>query len=213
MEGGRVRRSEVKVTRSELMKNKSDIKIASRGLELLKMKRASLVLAFFNLAKEITSMRVNLLDMIGSAEESVKIAEIYSGRIQIERIASEQSRVGASVEVQNIMGVRIPDVETSLKEDTNIPYQLVSIPAPVHDAKHNFFEAFKVLIEIAEKEDSLRRLLKEIDKLNRRSNSIENVVIPRMQSNVERIDQGLEGIERDQLVSLKFIKGKISERE
>ncbi len=205
-------RNELRMTRLELMRNRSNIKMASRGLELLRIKRASLVLAFFSLAKEIRSMMGNLLDIVEYAEESVKIAEIYSGRIQIERIASEQSRVGASVEVQNIMGVKIPSVETTLKDDTNIPYQLVSIPAPVHDAKHNFTEAFKMLVEIAEKEESLRRILKEIDKLNRRSNSIENVIIPRMQSNVRTINQGLEGIERDQLVSLKFIKGKIGER-
>lgn len=203
--------SNVKLTRLELMKNKSRIKIAERGLELLKMKRASLVLAFFNLTKEINLLMGNLKEMIDNSKTSIKLAEIYSGRIQVERIAAEQSNIGISIEAQNIMGVKIPNVKIEDVSEKDISYQLVSIPASVHDAKNHFSKTFKMLIEIAEKENSLRKLLNEIDKLNRRSNAIESMAIPDMKNKVKYINQGLEDIERDQLISLKFIKGKLNE--
>jgi H(+)-transporting ATP synthase, vacuolar type, subunit D len=199
-----------KLTRLEMMRTKSKIKIAERGLELLKMKRASLVLAFFKMINEIKLLKVDLYGIISDAEDRIKIAEIYSGRIRLERIAIEQSRIGASVEAENIMGVKIPNIRLGAKARENVPYELISVPPPVHDAKESFERAFRMLIEIAEKENSLRKLLKEIDKLNRRSNAIENIAVPRMEEIVEYISQGLEDIERDQLVSLKFIKGKIN---
>ncbi len=201
---------DAKLTRLEMMHTKSKIKIAQRGLDLLKMKRASLVLAFFKMINEIKLLKVDLYGIIADAEDRIKIAEIYSGRIRLERIAIEHSRIGASIEAENIMGVKIPNIKLDAKGRENVPYELISVPPPVHDAKESFERAFRMLIEIAEKENSLRKLLKEIDKLNRRSNAIENIAIPRMEGIVEYIGQGLEDIERDQLVSLKFIKGKIN---
>lgn len=211
MVSGIMSNGNIKLTRLELMKNKSRIKIAKRGLELLKMKRASLVLAFFNLTKEINLLMGDLRKMIDSSKISIKLAEIYSGRIQVERVAAEQSRIGISIEAQNIMGVKIPNVKIDDISKKNIPYQLISIPASVHDAKNHFSKTFKMLIEIAEKENSLRKLLNEIDKLNRRSNAIEGIAIPNMEEKVKYIKQGLEDIERDQHISLKFIKGKLDE--
>ncbi len=200
----------IKLTRLELMKNKSRIKVAERGLELLKMKRTSLVLAFFNLTKEINLLKGNLKDMIKKSKDSIKIAEIYSGRIQVERIAVEQSRIGISVEAQNIMGVKIPNVKISDISEKNIAYQLISLPTSIYDSMNHFLKTFKMLIDITEKENSLRKLLNEIDKLNRRSNAIENVAIPDMRKRVKYINQDLEDVERDQHISLKFIKGKIN---
>ncbi len=200
----------IKLTRLELMRNRTRMRIAEHGLELLKMKRASLVLAFFGLAKDIGVLMGSLKELIERSEMSLKVAEIDSGRMQIERIAAEESRAGVSIDVQNIMGVKIPNLKLSDVAETNIPYKLISIPTPVYDAKENFTKTFRMLIEIAEKEKSLRRLLKEIDKLNRRTNAIESIAIPRMRDTVKYINQGLEDIERDQIVSLKFIKGKIN---
>ena len=63
-----------------------------------------------------------------------------------------------------------------------------------------------MLIEIAEKETAMRKLLNEVYKLNRRTNSIENVIIPRWEMKIKYIKQSLDDMERDRLVSIKFIK-------
>ena len=52
----------------------------------------------------------------------------------------------------------------------------------------------------------MRNLLNEIYKLNRRTNSIENVIIPRWEAKIKYIKQSLDDMERDRLVSIKFIK-------
>jgi V/A-type H+-transporting ATPase subunit D len=203
----------IKTTRIELIRTKARIKVATKGLGLLKMKRASLVLEFFDLARQIQMMRANLRGSVLRAMDSEKLAEARAGRISLERIAAEQIPVMASVEAKNVMGVRIPNV--SIEERTlpsSLAYELISIPTAVDDSRRSYGTLFKMLIEVAEKESSLRKLLYEIEKLNRRANAIENVVIPGMYVKVQYIKQRLEDMERDQTVSLKFIKRKMNAR-
>ncbi len=200
----------IKTTRIEMIRTKNRIKVASKGLSLLKMKRASLVLEFFNLARQIQMLRANLRSSVQTATDSTKIADILAGRINLERIAAEQGTMLVGVEAKNVMGVRIPNLDVNQTDHFSRSYELISVPTAVEDARKSYKLLFRLLIEIAEKENSLRKLLYEIEKLNRRSNAIENVVIPNMQEKVLYIKQRLEDIERDQTVSLKFIKGKIN---
>lgn len=202
--------SNIKTTRIELIRTKARAKVAKKGLDLLKLKRASLVLEFFELAKKIQLLKANLKESVERSMDSVKIAEIMAGRISLERVAAEQSPVTAGVEAKNVMGVRIPNVNIEAKAPASIEYELVSVPTSVEDAKINYSELFKLLIDVAEKESSLRKLLYEIEKLNRRANAIENVVIPNLLEKAGYIKQRLEDLERDQIVSLKFIKRKIN---
>ncbi|MCL4389312.1 V-type ATP synthase subunit D [Candidatus Marsarchaeota archaeon] len=200
----------IKTTRIELIKTKKRVSVAAKGLSLLKLKRASLVLAFFNLARQIQLLRANLGASVQTAMDSTKIADIYAGRINLERIAVEQNGLLVAIEAKNVMGVRIPDLSVEAKEAHSTGYELISVPTAVEDAKKSYTSLFNVLIEIAEKENSLRKLLYEIEKLNRRSNAIENMVIPAMNEKIAYIRQRLEDMERDQIVSLKFIKRKIN---
>lgn len=202
--------SNIKTTRLELIKTKGRIKVAGKGLSLLKMKRGSLVLEFFELARQIQRLRANLRGSVEMAMDSEKIAEARAGRISLERIAAEQPAVLAGVEAKNVMGVRIPNVSVEGETITSTAYVLISVPTAVDDARRNYFELFKLLIEIAEKESSLRKLLYEIEKLNRRSNAIENVVIPNLIAKSIYIKQRLDDMERDQTISLKFIKRKLN---
>jgi V/A-type H+-transporting ATPase subunit D len=202
--------SNVKTTRIELIRTRRRIAVARKGLSLLKMKRSSLVLEFFDLARQIQKLMGGLGSAVERARESMKIADTLSGRINLERIAAEQSALGASVEAKNVMGVKIPNISIEKAGAMPESYELISVPAPIEDARVSYTTLFGMLIEIAEKENALRKLLHEIEKLNRRANAIENVAIPAMEEKAKYIRQRLEDMERDNIVSLKFIKGKIS---
>ncbi|MCL4379769.1 MAG: V-type ATP synthase subunit D [Candidatus Marsarchaeota archaeon] len=199
----------IKTTRIELIRTKARVKVATKGLSLLKMKRASLVLEFFSLARQIELLRANLGSSVQTAMDSTKIADIQAGRINVERIAAEQATMLVGVNARNVMGVRIPNLSIESGAQFGLGYELISVPTAVEDARKSYRSLFSLLVEIAEKENSLRKLLYEIEKLNRRANAIENVVIPGMHARISYIRQRLEDLERDQIVSLKFIKRKM----
>ena len=201
--------SDTKTTRLELIRTKARVRVAAKGLSLLKMKRGSLVMEFFEMAKQIRSMRENMRESVSRAMESIRIAEAQAGTIEVERIAAEQGSANATVNARNVMGVVIPNVELSL-HDYGAGYSVVSVPTSISDARNGFATLSRLIVEVVEKEASLRKLLNEIEKLNRRANAIENVVIPSMKERMVYIKQRLEDLERDQTVSLKFIKRRIS---
>ncbi len=200
--------SDTKTTRLELIRTKARVRVAAKGLSLLKMKRGSLVMEFFEMAKQIRSMRENMRESVSRAMESIRIAEAQAGTIEVERIAAEQGSANATVNARNVMGVVIPNVELSL-HDYGAGYSVVSVPTSIADARNGFATLSRLIVEVVEKEASLRKLLNEIEKLNRRANAIENVVIPSMKERMVYIKQRLEDLERDQTVSLKFIKRRI----
>jgi V/A-type H+-transporting ATPase subunit D len=69
------------------------------------------------------------------------------------------------------------------------------------------------VLDVAEKETTLRKLLNEIEKTKRKANAIENVFIPRLEEAVKFILFRLGEIERETFAMLKTVKRKISERE
>jgi V/A-type H+-transporting ATPase subunit D len=70
-----------------------------------------------------------------------------------------------------------------------------------------------MVLDVAEKETALRKLLIEIEKTKRRSNAIENVLIPRLQANARYIKFRFDEMERENFTKLKNVKRKMAVRQ
>ncbi len=205
---------QIKPTRIELIRTNRRIRLGKRGLDLLKMKRNALVMEFFNISRTIRGLRENLRDDVGRAIASVREAELINGAMEIERVAQMSANFNVGVGAKNVMGVRVPQV--SFKAGTTVLtplYRATSVPSAVNDAIKQFEKVFSSMIEIAEKENAMRRLLQEIDKTKRRSNAIENMLIPQLSAAAKMIRMRLDEIERDTFTTLKVIKKKLVMRE
>ncbi|AAT43073.1 A1AO H+ ATPase subunit D [Picrophilus oshimae DSM 9789] len=197
----------VKATRIELINTKKRIKVARRGLDLLKMKRQALVMEFMKIVNEIKGKREALRNDIAAAINEIKMAEIIEGQMEIERLSYLSSNPDISMNMRNIMGVKIPELDTKYgKTGLTEDYLVSSVPVSVYDSIKLFERVFNELMEISQKEVAMRKLLYEIDKTNRRSNAIENIMIPRMEANLKFIKDHLDELERESFSSLKFVK-------
>jgi V/A-type H+-transporting ATPase subunit D len=90
---------------------------------------------------------------------------------------------------------------------------LLELPASINEAIRAFQQVHKIVLDVAEKETALRKLLYEIERTKRKSNAIENVFIPRLQAAVKFITFRLDEMERDTFIMLKTVKRKMGERE
>ncbi|AGO60914.1 MULTISPECIES: V-type ATP synthase subunit D [Ferroplasma] len=200
----------VRLTRIELINTKKRIKVASRGLELLKMKRQSLVMEFFKISNEVRGLRENIKNDIEKGLNAIKVAEIIDGTLEIERISYMFSSPEIKIGGKNIMGVTIPEMSAQAgKKIIDDSYLANSVPVSIYDAITLFNKIFKELLEVSQKESSMRKLLNEIDKTNRRSNAIENIMIPRFNNNYKIIREHLDELERDSFATLKFVKSHV----
>ncbi len=201
---------EIRPTRIELINTNKRIRLAKRGLDLLKMKRSSLVMEFFKISRTVKGLREGLREKIGEALESLRVAQLMSGNMTLERVALMFANTYASVKTRNVMGVRIPELELDLGESViSELYRASSVPVPVNEAISQFEEVLQLLLEVAEKENSMRRLLHEIERTKRRSNAIENIMIPRLKENAKYIRMHLDEMERETFTTLKTIKKKM----
>ncbi|MVT13673.1 MAG: V-type ATP synthase subunit D [Euryarchaeota archaeon] len=218
MEGGTGKKmpiSNVKPTRMELLRLKKRIVLARRGLELLKLKRAALVMEFFKLIQRSRNLRSNLEEISKRAYETVKIAEIYHGLTGLENASVMIRKMhGISIKTRNVMGIRIPELgKKSLEGLIDPKYRMIIFSAKIDQVIKDFEKYHETILEIAEVENSVRRLLAEIEKTNRRSNAIENVLIPELERQATYLKMKFDEMERDTFVTLKKIKKNLERRE
>lgn len=212
-EGVEMPQIDIKPTRIELIRTKRRIKLAKRGLDLLKMKRSAIVMEFFKISRSVKGLRENLRAEIGEAMETLRIAEIVSGTMELERIAYMSSNPRVDIDLKNVMGVRIPELSPEYNQTIlSRVYKASSVPTAINDAMNIFEKVYNQIIEIAEKENSMRKLLHEIEKTKRRSNALENIMIPQLNSQAKLIRMRLEEIERDMFTTLKIVKRKITRK-
>ena len=195
------------------MRAKRRIKIAQKGLKLLKLKRQALILEFFSISKSSARLRDELQSELIKGYQSIRMAEMLDGEMRLENEAMKIPQLQKFlITPKNVMGVKIPRLEGGTRKQALTEY-LLEIPVSINEAMKAFQEVHKIVLDVAEKETTLRKLLYEIEKTKRKANAIENVFIPRLESAVRFITFRLEEIERETFTMLKTVKRKIGERE
>jgi len=202
-------------TRMELLKAKSSIKLARKGHKLLKQKRDALVMEFFKILGRAKDLRGELNIQMARSYNSIALAQAYHGVYEVEAAALSVKRASnVNIEVRNIMGVRIPSIESVPVEKTleSRGYNIAGTNAKIDDVAENFEKITDLVIKLAETENAIRRLIREIEKTKRRVNALEFVLIPKLENQAKLIQFRLEEMERDSFVMLKMIKRKLEKR-
>ena len=204
--------SNIRPTRLEYIRTKRRILIAKKGLKLLKLKRQALILEFFNTSKTAAALRGNLQSELVKGYETIRLTEMMAGSMRLENEAMKMSQMAnLQVTSKSIMGVHIPKIVGGNRE--LLAEHLLELPTSINESIRVFQKIHNIVLEIAEKETALRKLLYEIERTKRKSNAIENVFIPKLLSALKFITFRLNEMERDTFIMLKTVKRKMGERE
>ena len=203
--------SNIRPTRLEYIRTKRRILIAKKGLKLLKLKRQALILEFFNTSKTAAALRGSLQSELVKGYETIRMAEMLAGSMRLENEAMKMSQMAnLQVKSKRIMGVHIPKIVGGKRE--LLAEHLLELPTSINESTSVFQKIHDIVLEIAEKETALRKLLLEIERTKRKSNAIENVFIPKLLSALKFITFRLDEMERDTFIMLKTVKRKMGER-
>lgn len=201
----------------ELIKGRARIKLAAKGHKLLKQKRDVLIMEFFKILSKAKDLRSELNAQMARSYRAIAIAQAYHGAAEVENIAlSVEQAPGVGIKVQNVMGLKISKIEAGnveAKPITSRGYSIVGSSAKIDDASEEFSKALNLVIRLAETENAIRKLIREIEKTKRRVNALEFVLIPRITGQAKLIQFRLEEMERDSFVMLKTIKRKLRTAE
>jgi len=208
--------ADIKPTRSELIKLNKGIKLASSGHALLKRKRDGLIKEFFTVLEEAKKSKSEMVDNYKKATQEISLARAVDGTIAVKSASlALKHKADIDVKTRNIMGVVVPAVKSDYdtKSFEERGYGLIGTSSYIDDAAESYEVLLKNIIVAAEIENTLRKLLTEIDKTKRRVNALEFKVIPEMQKSAAFIRLRLEEMERDDLFRLKKIKSKSKKKE
>jgi len=202
---------DIKPTRSELISIKRRIKLSERGYNILKMKRDGLILEFFKVLQQAKDTRGVVTERYTRAMEMIALAETVEGAIGVKAAAFSVADVPEiSLKSKNIMGVVVPEIEASSvrKSVLDRGYGVLGTSAVIDETAEAFEELLEAIIEAAEIETTMKRLLDEIESTKRRVNALEFKVIPELSEARNFIKMRLDEMEREELFRLKKIKAR-----
>jgi V/A-type H+/Na+-transporting ATPase subunit D len=202
---------DIKPTRSELINLKRKIKLSERGYKILKMKRDGLILEFFKVLAVAKDTRGDLTNKYSQAVEMMALANTVEGAIGVKSAAFSVKEVPEiSLKSKNIMGVIVPEIGSTKVRKSLVDrgYGMLGTSPVIDETATAFEELVESIIESAEIETTMKRLLDEIESTKRRVNALEFKVIPELTEAQDFIKMRLDEMEREELFRLKRIKAR-----
>ncbi len=207
---------QVKPTRMELMRKKSQIKLAEQGRDLLREKMDALIQEFFKILNTVSNSRDELEVVSKEADLALMIAQAVDDPVTL-KSASFATRRSITVDItgKNIMGVPVPVIEKKRISKSMLErgYGIISTSGRIDETAERFEAELDLLIQLAETETAMRRLGAEIQMNRRRVNALEQILIPELKSQAKYIKSAIEEREREDLFRLKKVKSILERKK
>lgn len=194
-------------TKSNLIKAKASLDLSKKGFELLDKKRNVLIKEMMNLVDRAKNIQTNIYTTIQEAYESLQSVNITMGINHVEEIArSIPKDEEFEILLKSVMGVDIPTIKYNKMKITP-SYGFHNTNSALDEAIARFKEVRYMIYELAEIDNSIFKLAKEIQKTQKRTNALQHIQIPKYKEQVKYIQEALEEKEREDFFRLKRIKG------
>lgn len=193
-------------TKSNLIKAKSALELSKKGFELLDKKRNVLIKEMMGLVNKSKNVQEQIYATIEKAYESLQVANLVMGVKDVEDISySVPQDESFELLLKSVMGVDIPTIKYQKKE-IQPTYGFYYTNSALDMARLNFNEVKYKIYELAEIENSIFKLAKEIQKTKKRTNALQHIQIPKYTEQVKYIQEVLEEKEREDFFRLKKLK-------
>ena len=200
----------VNPTRMELLRLKRRLETARRGHKLLKDKRDELMKRFLHIVRENKSKRERMEELLTVAHREFVLARAILRRERVEQaLMLAKPPLEIRVEVVNLMSVEVSTFEQPRAEEGKMqvpPYGMVGTSGELDAAMTALYEAYPIMLSLAENEKAAQLLADEIERTRRRVNSLEYILIPQLTATIRTITMKLDENERGNLVRLMKVK-------
>ncbi|MCK5023666.1 MAG: V-type ATP synthase subunit D [Candidatus Aenigmarchaeota archaeon] len=200
----------VRLTRMDLMKTRTKIRLATKGHKLLKEKRDALITEFFKVVENAKGIRGELSENLVQGRVNLIKTKALMGTNEVQSIANSTPAMGeVEFGFRNIMGVKIPVLQKADDiDEKKMSYTLMYATPKLEESTVNFSIAAQKLIRLIESEETVKRVGNEIKKVKRRTNALEYILIPNLEYTKKYIEMRLQEIERENFFRLKVVKKK-----
>jgi len=195
-------------TKSNLLSLKRQLVFAEEGYDLLEQKRQILIFELMSRLARAQELERGVADLLRRAFAALREATLDSGSENLERAAlGVQEEAGLDFSGQHLMGLRIPKITARLAS-AGAPFGVGGTSASTDVARLRFVELLPRLAELAELQNAMMCLARELRKTQRRCNALSKIFIPGYRETIGYIAGTLEERERESLAILKLIRDR-----
>lgn len=181
------------------------LKGAKTGFELLKTKSGALKIHYKKMQDEFNSTNENIEVLFQKAFLSLSRAEFYGANVKVFKKKCSKANVQVETTVDQVCGLLLPRFKL-IRSNVPMEDMLSKGGHKLMEAKNQFDQLLNLLIEISSIKNSFEMLKEALDATNRRVNTLDHIIIPRLKNTLQFISGELDEQERESFYKLKKIQ-------
>jgi V/A-type H+/Na+-transporting ATPase subunit D len=198
-------------TKSNYLSMKRQLAFAEEGYDLLEQKRQILIFELMGRLGRASEVERTVAEALRRAHAALREATLDIGSAALDRTAlGVKLDVELKLAAQHLMGLTIPRVMFRAGP-SGIPFGVSGTSANTDTAMRRFVELLPLLAELAELQNAVLRLARELRKTQRRCNALSKIFIPSYRETLAYISGTLEERERESLTILKIIRDRLAQ--
>ncbi|KPJ75417.1 MAG: hypothetical protein AMS14_03620 [Planctomycetes bacterium DG_20] len=197
-------------TKSSYLALARQLEFAEEGFDLLEQKRQILIFELMSRLGRARDAERRVAEAMARAFAALHDASLEIGSAAVDR-AAVGVRLDHQVEMaeQALMGIRIPAVSVAA-EPAGVQFGVVGTSANTDVAMRRFVNVLELLGELAELENAVLRLARELRKTQRRTNALSKIFIPDYTETLSYIVSSLEERERESFIIMRMLKDRLA---
>jgi len=200
-------------TKINLIRLRKTLKYSKRIYDILEDKRELLLFEINKHAEKANSIKRQILEEIDEVYMIFDLIEARIGRKILENIAfSSDNKIESTIESLVVAGIKVPVLKIERIEMKPI-YGFARTDPLLDEGMLKLKDLLSLLVELANIENIIFRLAKEMEKTQKQLNALKYVIIPKLEKNIKVIKNVLEEREREEFVRLKTFKKILEKRK
>ncbi|KPK62162.1 MAG: hypothetical protein AMK73_06665 [Planctomycetes bacterium SM23_32] len=195
-------------TQSNYLELRAALERVRDGHELLEQKRQILVLELMTQVEVAKRIKDEVTQTMARAYGALRRAVVRTG---LTGLARQSCGIEMEHELRyrthSVMGVPVPQIECQAAP-FGLRFGLTDGRSHTDEVLQRFLEALPLVAELAQVENAVFRLAREIRRTQRRVKALEKAYIPQYEEALKRIQEALAERQREEFIVLRRVKRK-----
>ena len=191
-----------------LLKEKSSSVVNSIGI--LKSRRQALIIEFLKTSTPYLESRKSIRELYGDGIVELFFSIGQSGEADVDSVSEVTAReFNVQISTSKLWGLEYKEIsprESAVRDINSRNYDTRGTTANLEEAAWRFEKIVDVILDIAEYDNKLQRLSREIIQTTRRVRVLEERILPKLKQQIKSITQYLSERERETYFRLKQFK-------
>jgi len=207
----------VRPTRPNLQRLEDRKDFTDRGKRLLEIKRQQFLEHLKENMKFYFAQRKLTREKVVKAYDKLLQSYMHYGKRRIQTLA-EINKIHfepiVDITFKQLLGINTPSIKLDLLEKEQLPsYSFQDTPITFDDTIDRVKDLLKEIITLAEYDYVVYHFAFNYQKIQRRINALEDIMIPRLEEEIHYIGEILDDLEREEFIRLKKIKNKLEKED